>query len=374
MLKLCTYSTVLCENILYINKRQKHIDWTQTFDPHCNVDNNGKLKSIDICYKVTPKYSDWVSIKDPRFKNKENLYGPTAKLPVVPIESNLNAKYFPKMWLSSGTIQKIPEQKPVNDVGTMIPTKFPNHYILNCPIENFRIYVNKKDFFISKLPLLPEITTSYEKGTWGDNEIYYQIIFSIYCATYCCGISIQHLTPNDDPIIMSLMRFHFYFTVRRLIRRMEGGELMSNISTEFNPGKLYQNNDHIRRWMYYTGSEEKIQKFINNVKDGFGFYNRHYQPRTERYFLKSRGQEKWILFPYTIKSDYKVYVPLKSDGFTKIGIQYLNELIEPFLYSILGAQARTEQSIYSNRVSALETQQEFRSIVEDSILNYNVST
>ena len=126
--------------------------------------------------------------------------------------------------------------------------------------------------------------------------------------------------------------------------------------------------------MYYTGSEEKIQKFINNVKDGFGFYNRHYQPRTERYFLKSRGQEKWILFPYTIKSDYKVYVPLKSDGFTKIGIQYLNELIEPFLYSILGAQARTEQSIYSNRVSALETQQEFRSIVEDSILNYNVST
>ena len=35
MLKLCTYSAVLCENILYINKRQKHTDWTQTFDPHC---------------------------------------------------------------------------------------------------------------------------------------------------------------------------------------------------------------------------------------------------------------------------------------------------------------------------------------------------
>ena len=35
MLKLCTYSAVLCENILYISKRQKYIDWTQTFGPHC---------------------------------------------------------------------------------------------------------------------------------------------------------------------------------------------------------------------------------------------------------------------------------------------------------------------------------------------------
>ena len=34
----------------------------------------------------------------------------------------------------------------------------------------------------------------------------------------------------------------------------------------------------------------------------------------------------------------------------------------------------TKQSIYSDGVSALETQQEFRSKVEGSVLNYNVST
>ena len=54
--------------------------------------------------------------------------------------------------------------------------------------------------------------------------------------------------------------------------------------------------------------------------------------------------------------------------------ELINQSIESYLYCILGAQARTKQSIYSNRASALDTQQEFRSIVEDSIINYNVST
>jgi hypothetical protein len=28
---------MLCKNTLYINKRQNHIDCTQTFDPHCGL-------------------------------------------------------------------------------------------------------------------------------------------------------------------------------------------------------------------------------------------------------------------------------------------------------------------------------------------------
>ena len=57
---------------------------------------------------------------------------------------------------------------------------------------------------------------------------------SVYRASYCCGVSIEHLTPSDDvhPIITSLMRFLLYFTVRRLLRRMERGESMSDISRE----------------------------------------------------------------------------------------------------------------------------------------------
>ena len=52
----------------------------------------------------------------------------------------------------------------------------------------------------------------------------------------------------------------------------------------------------------------------------------------------------------------------------------LNHSIEAYLYAILGSQARTRQSIVSNRASALETQKVFRKIFEDSIINYDTTT
>ena len=111
--------------------------------------------------------------------------------------------------------------------GYRLTDKYPDHYILNYDIENFRIYINNQEYFLSKLPKL-NITTNYNKAEWDDNESYYQVCFAVYCASYCCGVSIQHLTPSSEvhPIITSLMRFHLYFTVRRLIKRMQGQEKM----------------------------------------------------------------------------------------------------------------------------------------------------
>ena len=121
---------------------------------------------------------------------------------------------------------------------------------------------------------------------------------------------------------------------------MQGQEKMSAISTEFFAGEFYRNIEHIRWNMIYR------------TRDGLVYQ----------------------LFPSSLQSDYKRYIPVTSNGLTKIGIQYLNESIEAFIYSILGSQARTKQSIYSIQGSALETQQKFHSLVEDSVINYNVST
>ena len=56
-----------------------------------------------------------------------------------------------------------------------------------------------------------------------------------------------------------------------------------------------------------------------------------------------------------------------SNGLMKIGIQYINQSIESYLYCI------SRHSIFSNRGSTLETQR-FRKLVKDSILNYDTST
>ena len=75
-----------------------------------------------------------------------------------------------------------------------------------------------------------------------------------------------------------------------------------------------------------------------------------------------------------LKNDFKKFIASKSNGFTKKGTELINQSIEAFIYCILGAQARTKQSIYGERASALETQKVFRQLVEDSIINYDTST
>ena len=85
------------------------------------------------------------------------------------------------MWLSNGTIQKIPSSKPFTDSdGNYFPNIFPDYHVFNYPIENIRIYVNNKDFLMSKLPQLPKITASYRKGSWDNSDIYYQLIVEGY--------------------------------------------------------------------------------------------------------------------------------------------------------------------------------------------------
>ena len=233
---------------------------------------------------------------------------------------------FPKIWESNGSIQEIPKSNLKIVEGYKLYDQYPNHSILDYLIHSFRIYVNEKDYFLSRLPLL-QITTNYWIGNWNDDESYYQVCFATYCASYCCGISIQHLTPSQDvfPIITSIMRFHLYFTIRRILQRMDGGEKMSDISREFDANDFYGNNEKIARRMIY----------------------------------RQKGGVVYQLYPESYKNDYKKYIPIKSDGFTKIGIQYLNHCIEAFIYSILGSQARTKQSIFSDRASALEMQKEF---------------
>ena len=75
-----------------------------------------------------------------------------------------------------------------------------------------------------------------------------------------------------------------------------------------------------------------------------------------------------------VQNDYKKFVPKISTGLIKKGTELLNHSIEAYIYSILGAQARTRQSIVSSRASALEMQKVFWKIVEDSIINYETTT
>ena len=243
----------------------------------------------------------------------------------------INKPHFPKIWkLAEGEIQELPRgKKHVGYVGKgYYWDNFPTEYVLNYPINQFRIYVNNTDYFPSNLP--PLYINTDQNALWDIRKNYFQTIIGTWIATYACGVSIQHLTFCQDvpKQITSCMRFHLYFTVRRIMRQLS------------------------------IGDDSTYNKFNASFLMG------HPWPRPKH----GPGQLR------DVQNDYRKFVPKTNSGLIKKGTELLNHSIEAYIYSIFGAQARTRQSIVSHRASTLETQKVFRKIVEDSIINYETTT
>jgi hypothetical protein len=69
------------------------------------------------------------------------------------------------------------------------------------------------------------------------------------------------------------------------------------------------------------------------------------------------------------------FIPYDSNGITSDGTKLLMESVESYVYSVLGAQAKTRWSIVSSQLGkSLQTQQAFRRIVNDTVVQTNVNT
>ena len=47
-----------------------------------------------------------------------------------------------------------------------------------------------------------------------------QLNFSVFCASSACGVSLAHLNYMKHPMIRSVYRFHIYYHVRRILKRL----------------------------------------------------------------------------------------------------------------------------------------------------------
>ena len=62
-----------------------------------------------------------------------------------------------------------------------------------------------------------------------------------------------------------------------------------------------------------------------------------------------------------------------SHGLTSAGLSRINQSIESFCYAILGSQVDVRSSISGSQGSAIETQRQFLSMIEDDIRNPDIS-
>ena len=73
------------------------------------------------------------------------------------------------------------------------------------------------------------------------------------------------------------------------------------------------------------------------------------------------------------RNQYEYFLCPVSHGLTSAGLSRINQSIESFCYAILGSQVDVRSSISGSQGSAIETQRQFLSMVEDAIQNPDIS-
>ena len=254
------------------------------------------------------------------------------------------------IWFADGTVQPYEKNPSEEDV------------------NNFPVHVTDEKYFAASLPQL-SITNS-SSSDYKQNP-YLAAIVAAYVSTYVCGISTKHMEFNDRTpgIVTSMVRYHLYYQISRFLR--DPSKLERYVSSVPDSVKKHKPTNDVWTKAYHQGSEELLT-WLSEQKD------RH-KIKNYRYSKNARGTVTGIVYekitgrsPKNV-DDYKMFVATTTDGLTKIGQKLLQQSVESYVYSVLGAQASLRFPIVGEGAKSLQTQDKFRTIVKETIAQSDVS-
>ena len=218
---------------------------------------------------------------------------------------------------------------------------------LKASLHNFRVYVNDTEYFMSNLPhVYAKWSSGKNLGVNGVHDIrktdfnyktepYFAMICGAYIASHLSGISLLNLFDKSaGNLISSFVRYHFYYQIRKFMQH---------------PKLIHQYD--------VSGVEKHIPYKV-----------------VERESKGTDGDGNTFVYMTYIEhssTDYRSFIAYQSEGLTPIGQKLFQESLESFNYSILGAEARTRWSIVGKGAKSSQTQDVFRKIVEDTIIQNN---
>ena len=253
--------------------------------------------------------------------------------------------------------------------------------------------------------------SSHESRRWlaGPNFEYWPqtLNFAFYCATTGCGVSRRilfedkmldgknDLTDSElklPPQVRSFFWFHVYFTVRRILFELGGSQNSLPLpgDTAFSQTENKYDIPSFERICAEFGiSPNSDFRFKRGDNHGLGSVFEYFSysgytktpydyPSKETKFADEGGRASdGNLVPYIenieARNQYEYFLCPVSHGLTSAGLSRINQSIESFCYAILGSQVDVRSSISGSQGSAIETQRQFLSMVEDAIRNPNIS-
>ena len=274
------------------------------------------------------------------------------------------------------------------------------------PSEKFKI--NFRDIFTDTV-----IThrSSHESRRWlaGPNFEYWPqtLNFAFFVATTGCGVSRRilfedkmrdgknDLTDSElklPPQVRSFFWFHVYFTVRRILFELGGPQNSLPLpgDTAFSQTENKYDIPSFERICAEFGIPPNADfRFTRGDNHGLGSVFEYFSysgytktpfkyPSKETKFEDEGGRASdGNLVPYIenteARNQYEYFLCPVSHGLTSAGLSRINQSIESFCYAILGSQVDVRSSISGSQGSAIETQRQFLSMVEDAIRNPDIS-
>lgn len=195
-----------------------------------------------------------------------------------------------------------------------------------------------------------------------------QLNFAVWCAKAGCGVSWEdHINRPTLALILGLFRFYVYFQIRKILNEMscpipgddnfnekDNHTVFKRIIREFNVPPSSDFRAHIGpiggmstvNTMEYGRLDPFTEWTVLNWKD---------LPRLFHHIQQS-NKLGWVHF-----------IPRNGKGFTKPGIQRINDSIRAYVYCVFAAQAQVRSSIVGDSSQAFDVQKQFQSLLQDSI-------
>ena len=218
------------------------------------------------------------------------------------------------------------------------------------------IFVNQTENFKTTFPDLfqkyqnPSLHTNEPWNTWNHSSFDWwqcQLNFAVWCASTGCGVSYDDHIINTSNLTNSVYTFHLYYCIARILK-----ELKSPLPTEKN--FCYYKNPYDKAVYQKICNEFEVspntdwrQKVVRTCH-GLGHFSEYDKPSDE-YRMNHRKDGPFFSIHDTmyhtkdISMAWTTFMLDKSDGFTKAGIERINESIRTYVWALLGAQAQTKQ-------------------------------
>jgi len=247
--------------------------------------------------------------------------------------------------------------------------------------ENDYFSVNFEDIFDNNYYII-NFTCKNDVNNWNTNPMKFyqcQLNFAVACSTVFCGISKFHLLGDLPELVKSVIRFHIYFTVRKILSYIECPLPRNGAFMPKNNPINFEKLDEIKR-RYNVPNSYDFRCLIGK-SNGMGkvyIDSRNIQ----NYSIESNYGESGLVFwdnpPNHInhvnhiyneeaKNGYSFFIPKNVFGLTKNGISSLNDSIRNYVILILGSQVETRSPIIGNLAQGFDAQKQFMGLFLSSV-------